>query len=83
LNITADGNVPLSFGLFHGNRTDDTTHIPNWNALREFLGKAGSYKINPSFAVIVNRSEKTRVIGEMKQGIILREVQYMQKIKQG
>ena len=37
LNITADGNVPISFELFDGNRTDDTTHIPNWNALREFL----------------------------------------------
>ncbi len=39
LNITADGNVPLSFELFDGNRTDDTTHVPNWNAIREFLGK--------------------------------------------
>ena len=39
LNITADGNVPLTFELFDGNRTDDTTHIPNWNALREFLEK--------------------------------------------
>ncbi len=39
LNITADGNVPLSFQLFDGNRTDDTTHIPNWNAIREFLGE--------------------------------------------
>jgi len=39
LNITADGNVPLTFELFDGNRTDDTTHIPNWNALREFLQK--------------------------------------------
>lgn len=39
LNITADGNVPLSFELFDGNRTDDTTHIPNWNALREFMGE--------------------------------------------
>lgn len=37
LNITADGNVPVSFELFDGNRTDDTTHIPNWNALRDFL----------------------------------------------
>ena len=37
LNITADGNVPLTFELFDGNRTDDTTHVPNWNALREFL----------------------------------------------
>lgn len=40
LNITADGNVPFSFELFDGNRTDDTTHIPNWNALREFLGES-------------------------------------------
>ena len=40
LNITADGNVPLSFELFDGNQTDDTTHIPNWNALREFLGES-------------------------------------------
>ena len=39
LNITADGNIPLSFELFDGNRTDDTTHIPNWNALRELLEK--------------------------------------------
>ena len=39
LNITADGNVPLSFELFDGNRTDDTTHIPNWKALRELLEK--------------------------------------------
>ena len=39
LNITADGNVPLTFQLFDGNRTDDTTHIPNWNALRDFLQK--------------------------------------------
>ena len=39
LNITADGNVPLLFELFDGNRTDDTTHVPNWNAIREFLGK--------------------------------------------
>lgn len=39
LNITADGNVPISFELFNGNRTDDTTHVPNWNALREFLGE--------------------------------------------
>ncbi len=40
LNITADGNVPLSFELFDGNQTDDKTHIPNWNALREFLGES-------------------------------------------
>lgn len=39
LNTTADGHVPLSFQLFDGNRTDDTTHIPNWEALRNWLGR--------------------------------------------
>jgi len=39
LNITADGNVPLSYLLFDGNRTDDTTHIPNWEGLRKLIGK--------------------------------------------
>lgn len=39
LNITADGNVPLSFLLFDGNRSDDKTHIPNWEGLRKLLGK--------------------------------------------
>ena len=39
LNITADGYVPISFQLFDGNRTDDTTHIPNWQELSDMLGK--------------------------------------------
>lgn len=39
LNITSDGNVPLSFELFDGNQTDDKTHIPNWEGLRELLSK--------------------------------------------
>jgi transposase len=39
LNITADGHVPISFKLFDGNTTDDTTHIPNWNGLRALLEK--------------------------------------------
>jgi transposase len=39
LNITADGNIPLSFQLFDGNQTDDNTHIPNWEQLRQMLGK--------------------------------------------
>jgi len=37
LNITSDGHVPLSYKLFDGNTTDDTTHIPNWNGLRSLL----------------------------------------------
>ncbi len=39
LNITADGNVPISYQLFDGNTTDDVTHIPNWNGLRALLEK--------------------------------------------
>lgn len=39
LNITADGHVPLSFQLFDGNKTDDATHIPNWEGLRRLLEK--------------------------------------------
>ncbi len=37
LNITEDGHVPLSYQLFDGNQADVTTHIPNWNGLRDFL----------------------------------------------
>lgn len=39
LNIVADGYVPLSFKLFDGNRTDDTTHRVNWDGLRDLLEK--------------------------------------------
>lgn len=40
LNITDDGHVPLNFKLFDGNQADDTTHIPNWEQLRQMLGRA-------------------------------------------
>jgi len=39
LNIVQDGYVPLSFQLFDGNRTDDTTHKTNWDGLRALLEK--------------------------------------------
>jgi len=39
LNITGDGHVPLSYQLYDGNRADVTTHVPNWEQLRELLGK--------------------------------------------
>ncbi len=39
LNITEDGHVPLSYEIFNGNTTDDTTHVANWNSLRDFLCK--------------------------------------------
>lgn len=45
LNITSDGNVPLSFDLFDGNQTDDKTHVPNWEGLREFLSKEDFFYI--------------------------------------
>ncbi len=37
LNITADGHVPLSYKVYNGNQSDDTTHIPNWNGLRALI----------------------------------------------
>jgi len=39
LNTTDDGHVPLYFKLFNGNQADDTTHIPNWEQLRQMLGR--------------------------------------------
>ena len=39
LNVTADGHVPLGYRLYDGNQADVTTHIPNWEQLREMLGK--------------------------------------------
>lgn len=39
LNIPADGNVPLTFKLFDGNQSDDNTHIPNWDHLRQMLNR--------------------------------------------
>jgi transposase len=39
LNVTGDGHVPLSYQLYDGNQADVTTHIPNWEQLREVLGK--------------------------------------------
>jgi transposase len=39
LNITADGHVPVSYQIYDGNQADVTTHVPNWEQLREMLGK--------------------------------------------
>jgi len=41
LNESADGYVPVLVQLYSGNQSDDKTHQVNWQALREFLGKAG------------------------------------------
>lgn len=40
LNVSADGFVPVLAQLYSGNKSDDKTHQANWQALREFLGKA-------------------------------------------
>ena len=37
LNITEDGHVPITYQAFNGNQADVTTHVPNWENLREFL----------------------------------------------
>lgn len=39
LSIAADGAVPVHFKTYAGNRTDDTTHIETWKALRNIIGR--------------------------------------------
>jgi len=40
LNVVADAAVPISHGIYSGNRTDDTIHRGNWDGVRELLGRA-------------------------------------------
>jgi transposase len=40
LNTTADGHIPVGYHLYDGNQADVTTHAPNWEGIRELLGKA-------------------------------------------
>jgi transposase len=40
LNVTSDGHVPLSFKLYDGNQADVSTHRPNWQGLRQLLGRS-------------------------------------------
>ena len=35
LSISADGAVPVHYKSYPGNRTDDTTHIETWEAIRQ------------------------------------------------
>lgn len=39
LSVSADGAVPLSYCVASGNVSDDSTHVPTWNQLRELLGR--------------------------------------------
>ena len=38
LTISSDGAVPIHYKTYPGNRTDDTTHIETWDAVREIAG---------------------------------------------
>lgn len=40
LTVSADGYVPLLSKFYSGNTSDDSTHIPNWDALRKLVNKA-------------------------------------------
>lgn len=40
LTVSGDEAVPLYFKVWDGNITDDTTHLRNWMALRNLLGKS-------------------------------------------
>jgi transposase len=39
LTISSDGAVPIHYKTYPGNRTDDTTHIETWTALRHIVGR--------------------------------------------
>src|SRR6266545_1202011 len=39
VNVTSDGAVPLSHGVFSGNKTDDSVHKSNLDGLRDLLAK--------------------------------------------
>jgi hypothetical protein len=39
LTVARDGAVPISYRTADGNTTDDPTHIPTWNRLRDLLGR--------------------------------------------
>lgn len=41
LTISSDGAVPIHYKTYPGNRTDDTTHIETWNAVRTIAGTPG------------------------------------------
>lgn len=40
LSVSADGAVPVHCKIYAGNQTDDPTHWPTWQALRDLLGRA-------------------------------------------
>jgi transposase len=63
LNITEDGHVPISYQAFDGNQADVTTHIPNWDNLREFLATEDFYYIADSKLCSVDNMHHIEVNG--------------------
>lgn len=41
LTVSADGAVPVALRVCDGNTSDDTVHVPNWDALVALFGTAG------------------------------------------
>ena len=60
LTVTSDGAVPIHYKAYDGNRTDDTTHIENWKALRELKGSSEFIYVADSKLCV---SETMRYIG--------------------
>ena len=40
LSVTSDGAIPIHYKSHDGNRTDDTLHWDNWQALRGIIGRS-------------------------------------------
>jgi transposase len=53
LTVTADGGVPVVFGVENGNVTDDQTHQENWNLLCVIVG-------GPEFIYVADSKLATR-----------------------
>ena len=48
LTVTADGAVPVAFGVENGNVTDDQTHIANWELLCKVVGSVDFFYVADS-----------------------------------
>ena len=59
VNVTEDGHVPISYMAYNGNTTDDKTHIPNWNKLREVLSKDDFVYVTDS------KGSDTKILGHI------------------
>lgn len=87
LNITEDGHVPLSYQLFDGNQADVTTHIPNWDRLRELLGREDFIYIGDS--KVCSTANMNHIVGNGGKFITIlpknrkEVVQFRDRLEQG